>query len=239
MRFIKTLNLVFGFLFLGIQAYGFDNPCPQQATGIPYNYKKGSFTTGVVDKSFVQKIFSRIQDPKLNLSSDYVVDGCDMRAYLISKHLKESNNLNTFRVALETKSSTGLVIKTNKTHEGLVEFSRHTATAICVLNPTTNTIEPYVLDPVFFSSPVRLDQWSEKISGETDPKINLYFSSMYSLNPQVSRTKFHKGEVEEALRLQKLFAEALRKHKERGTKPYGIGRGRENVREFGLDSTTE
>jgi hypothetical protein len=203
-----------------------ENQCPQEIKSTVYNTKlKGGLTSGVMSYEKAVGFFNEVQKSKYGIPFKYVEDGCDMRALLISKTLKEKYNVMTFRVALEATPQ-NLIRTTPYTAEGIVEFNRHTAAAICVLNPKTEKIEPYVIDPSFFKTPVPLSDWKNGFNDKGKVVTKLYYGNMYSLDPKSRRTSFSKAELAETERLRKAFAAAEAKMLKTGVKPYGVGRAR-------------
>lgn len=222
------LTLIFSFT-----ATALANPCPQNLQSKPSNQflEGGKQKTAVMSYSHAMAYFKEMLSPKYGIPYKYVNDGCDMRAYLISKALKEKYGLDTFRVALEAKNYENLYAKTPYTAEGGVEFPRHTATVMCVKDPSTKQVLPYVFDPSFFDKPVSLAQWQTRFTEKGSIPTKSYFAGMYTLSPERNRSKFISAEIKEAERLRRLFLSAQEKMLKTGIKPYGIGRAKPNLRE--------
>ncbi len=210
-----------------------NNLCPQELKAKPYNAKttSGAYSSVVTDLKTAQSYFNEMKKESYGIPFQFVVDGCDMRAFLISKNLKEKFGVDSFRIALESERG-NLTHNTPYTHEGFVEFNRHTATTICVQNPTTKIIEPYVLDPSFFDQPVPAHQWISSFTQSSFENVvsKSYYASMYSLNPLERRTRFTKRDSDFAENLRRRFLQEQNKMKATGIKPYGVGQGRTDLR---------
>lgn len=205
-----------------------ENPCPQ---GESYLHKNSNLQNEgprelksvVVTLAEAQAYFDAIKRPEHNIPFQYVLNGCDMRALFASKILKESYNADTFRVALEVENYQKLYRRTSYTQEGEVEFDRHTATALCVFNPQTQVTSPYVIDPAFFNQVVPLQEWKNGFTKNGEVPTRSYFASMYSLNPQVHRSRFHNGELREAEDQRRFHISEVNYMLRSGERPYGVG----------------
>ena len=225
-RFKKIVVVLFLGLIHSSLVVAQENPCPQDLKSGIYNAKlKSGLSAGVMTYDQAFGFFNEVQKSEYGIPFKYVEDGCDMRALLISKNLKEKYKLMTFRVALEATPE-NLNRKTSYTAEGLVEFNRHTASGLCVLNPKTEKVEPYIFDPSFFNKPVPLVEWKNGFTENGKIKTKFYYGNMYSLDPKSKRTSFLKAELSETERLRQTFAAAEAKMLKSGVKPYGIGRAR-------------
>ena len=169
--------------------------CPQEVTGnLPQNLKttRKNFDTIVATEAQARTYFDLVKQPRFNIPFDYVVDGCDMRAFFMSKALYETSNIKSFRVSIA--ATTGhLMADTNKTLEGFVEASHHTATAICVKKD--NGVFTYILDPSLQSGPVPVSTWIDSLTtlpwGKIPYKMTL--SNMYSLDPRKRPRNFKRN----------------------------------------------
>ncbi len=205
-----------------------DNPCPQGPSFLRTNTDlqnegRRELKSVVVSLSDAQAYFNIVKRPEHRIPFQYVLNGCDMRAIFISKVLKENHGADTFRVALEAQDYKKLTRRTSFTHEGVVEFDRHTATAICVYDPETNLTSPYVIDPSFYNQVVPLKEWQNGFTNNGQIPTKSYFASQYSLNPQVHRRKFHNGELSEAEDQRAFHLSEIRYMQRSGEKPYGVG----------------
>lgn len=199
------------------------NLCPQTLQAKPYNHDiQKPIHAGVMTYAQALSYFNFVQKKEHGIPYKYVIDGCDMRALLISKMLKEKFNIQTFRVALETKGE-NLYRKTPYVFEGEVEFNRHTAPGLCVKNPKTNIVEPYIFDPSFFNQPVPLSVWRKGFDNNGKIPTNLFLGNMYSLDPKSTRTSFSRAELRETERLRSGFMSIENRINKTGKKPYGIG----------------
>jgi hypothetical protein len=191
--------------------------------------KRHKFKVSVIHEQTANSLFKHIKSMK-NIPYKYVVDGCDVRAYLAAKDLKERWNIESFRANLE--SYPNMAIKTAYTQEEWVEFSKHSALAMCVYNPSSGKVNPLVLDAAFFNRPVSTSNWMSSLKDEfSDKAPKIYFSGMYNLNPEERyRNSFSSSELRCAEEVRGAFMKEQRKI-ERGNLPYGIGRSKEVLRE--------
>lgn len=206
--------------------FALPNHCPQEQRNQPFN---GQFTrstqTAVMSLAQARAFFHEVQKAKYGIPFSYVVDGCDMRALLVSKNLKEKFGISTFRVGLESQSEP-LHKSTPYTEEGVVEFDRHTAPGFCVLNPTTNRVEPYILDPSFFREPVPLNVWQSGFTNNGRIRAQSFYGNSFSLDPRSNRSRYNRSELQETERLRQVFASEQNRMVRTGEKPYGIGNSR-------------
>lgn len=156
----------------------------------------------------------------------YVVDGCDVRAYLGAKHLNDTRGIISFRVNME--SYPGMYLETPYTFENGVEFSKHSALALCVEG------KPMVLDVSFFDKPVTIEQFYSALIDPDfieDEDVRMYSSSMYNLNPEETRARvtFDRSSLRCANKIATRFMREQKKI-ERGQLPYGVGRSKEVLR---------
>lgn len=161
-----------------------------------------------------------------NIPYKYVVDGCDVRAYLGAKEVYETKGVTSFRVNFETYP--GMYLETPYTVERGVEFNKHSAMALCVND------RPQIIDVAFFDAPVTMREFYDAL---IDPdfiksdRVDIYTSSMYGLNPEekMRRTSFDSASLRCANKIAKRFMrEQLRI--ERGDLPIGVGRAKEVLR---------
>ncbi len=222
----KNTSLFFLVVLISQLAYGLPNHCPQKTDGVPYNAKfHKKINTAVISRSYANSYFNMLKTMEPSVPFNYVLDGCDMRALLISKWLLEHNGIQTFRVAIEAEQGY-FYPETKYAQEGLVELSRHTAAGFCVVNPESNIVEPFILDPSFFDKPVHLATWFAKFPSEPGTKIKAYYGNMYSLHPGSSRAHFLGAELQEVERLRQAFTAEQSRMRRIGEMPYGIGRSR-------------
>lgn len=190
--------------------------------------KSERFQTGVIHESLLTTVYNKLKSNK-SIPYKYVVDGCDVRAYLGAKDLYESWGLPSFRVNFD--ASPEAFADTPYTAEGMVNFSKHSALALCVYHENTNEVIPYIFDISFFNQPVTLDQWTDSFADEFMYRpLRPYASSMFNLNPE-NRTKknFSSRELECAEETRARFMIEQEKI-EAGKLPYGVGRSKENLR---------
>lgn len=229
--FTKVLvALLLSSFWTSVKAQG--NPCPQTPveTG-RVKIEKGvgqKFLVGIVKKETADTLFSYLSSLE-HIPYKYVVDGCDVRAYLAAKELKEKWNIESFRVNME--SYPNMIAKTPFTAEGWVDFSKHSALALCVYKPETQTVTPMVFDNAFFDGPKEVDDWRKSLTDEfSDRQPDLYYSGMYNLNPEERhKKKFSRKELACAEEVRLAFLKEEEKI-EKGQLPYGIGRSKEVLR---------
>ena len=213
-------------LMMPALTFALPNHCPQEQRNQPFNSQFiRSTQTAVMSLAQARGYFREVQKAKYGIPFNYVVDGCDMRALLISKNLKEKFGISTFRVGLESQSQR-LQKRTPHTAEGVVEFERHTAPGFCVLNPATNRVEPYILDPSFFSEPVPLSVWQSSFTNNGRVQAQSFYGNSFSLDPRSNRSRYNRSELQETERLRQVFASEQNRMVRTGEKPYGVGNAR-------------
>ncbi len=191
------------------------------------NVKSERFQTGVIHESLLSTVYNKLKNNE-SIPYKYVVDGCDVRAYLGAKDLYESWGLPSFRVNFDTSEA---FADTPYTVEGMVTFSKHSALALCVYHENTDEVLPYIFDISFFNHPVTLKEWTESFSDEFMYKpLRPYASSMFNLNPENRMNKnFSRRELSCAEETRARFMIEQKKI-EAGKLPYGVGRSKENLR---------
>lgn len=209
-----------------------ENPCPQvavEAGRVKIQKSIGhKFNVGIVKEETADILFNHIKNLD-HIPYKYVVDGCDVRAYLAAKELKEKWNIESFRVNME--SYPHLFTKTPYTAEGWVEFSKHSALALCVYKPETQKVVPMVFDAAFFGEIQEVGDWRNSLKDEYSDRLpELYFSGMYNLNPEERyKEDFSRSELACAEEVRVAFLKEEEKI-EKGQLPYGIGRSKELIR---------
>ncbi len=207
------------------------NPCPQEEVApgqVKIKKARGErFKVGIIHKETAQTIFDAIAGME-SIPYKYVVDGCDVRAYLAAKEIYERWGAHSFRANLD--ASPNMIAETPFTAEGWVDFSRHTALAFCVADK--GVVSPVVFDAAFFDGPLRVEKWRDSLKDEyvSNHKPKLYYSSMFNLNPEEKRlTSFSSSEIACAEEVREAFMKEQKKI-EKGQLPYGIGRSKEVLR---------
>jgi len=183
----------------------------------------------ILNEDQAQQVFTELKELQ-NIPYKYVVDGCDVRAYLGAKHLYEKAKLKSFRVNIESYPS--MFMDTPYTFEKGVDFFRHSVLAFC--SQREGKLTPLIFDISFFEGPVSLDQWQSKL---IDPKFiradkfEVFTSSMFSLDPnsEAKSEQFSRNDLRCAESVRDRFMQEQRKI-ERGSLPYGVGRSKEVIR---------
>ncbi len=182
----------------------------------------------VIHSSLKDVVFNKLKNNK-SIPYKYVVDGCDVRAYLGAIDLYESWGLPSFRINFEAHPEA--FADTPYTAEGMVQFSKHSALALCVYHEDIDEVTPYVFDVSFFDKAIPVKDWLSHFSDEfMYSPLTSYASSMYNLNPESKAKKsFSSSERKCAEETRARFMQEQNKI-ESGKLPYGVGRSKENLR---------
>lgn len=183
----------------------------------------------ILNDKQAQQVYAELKKLE-NIPYKYVVDGCDVRAYLGAKHLYEKAKLKSFRVNIESYPS--MYVDTPYTFEKGVDFFRHSVLAFC--SQKEGKLEPIIFDISFYEKPVSLKEWQDKL---IDPrfidadKFEVFTSSMFSLDPTADRKseEFSRQDLNCAESVRSRFMIEQRKI-ESGALPYGVGRSKEIIR---------
>lgn len=209
------------------------NICPQEASLVDgEEYKRtlyGRQEVSIVSSAKAKELYSILSDMK-NIPYKYVVDGCDVRAFLGAQELYQKTGLKTLRVNLEAFPS--LIADTPYTYEGMVDFQKHSALAVCTLDEKRGEVIPYIIDPTFHSAPLSFDEWlNQFVDHKLTDRLDFFYSSMFSMNPNngFNSEEFESEELSCAQEVNKRFMQEQRKI-ERGHLPIGVGRGKEVIR---------
>ncbi len=230
-RFL-SITLLFNFWATGNEGH---NPCPQ-IESLPkasqsYESPLLNEPLTILSQSKAQELFEYLAK-KEDIPYKYVIDGCDVRAYLGAKDLNEKLGIHSFRANLESYPS--MVVNTPYSFEGFVEFSKHSAIALCVFHKDEKVVKPMIIDPAFFNEVKEVNDWRNSLKDEffaDAPTPDLYYSSQYSLNPESqAKDSFSKEDLKCANKVRSLFMKEQRKI-ERGKLPYGVGRAKEVLRQ--------
>ncbi|MCF8060787.1 MAG: hypothetical protein K9K67_15900 [Bacteriovoracaceae bacterium] len=214
-------------------ASDFTNLCPQE---IPIGNEilqskttKNNLKVSILTKEVAENIFDHISQMK-EIPYKYVIDGCDVRAYLAAKDIYEKWNIQSFRINVE--SYPGLISETPYTAENWVEFSRHSVLALCVYDQDKKNVSPLIVDVAFFNQLIEPDKWLLKLEDGMSPRKEITYSSMYKLNPNERRMFSNKFIRQDLMCAEEVRARFMIEQEriEKGHLPYGVGRSKEVIR---------
>ncbi|NQZ02153.1 MAG: hypothetical protein HRT45_15955 [Bdellovibrionales bacterium] len=160
------------------------------------------------------------------IEHDYVIDGCDARAFLGAKALHEELRVFTTRVNVDN-ADPDLVFTTDKTFEGFVDFhNRHSTLMMCVKQESGEVI-PAILEPTFSIKTMSYQEWILFLRDQEPGTQTVTTSSMFSLNPHATGRfdSFSSRDIqcaEEAMQLFTSELQSLRRQENR--LPYAFGR---------------
>lgn len=229
---ISKIVLISSLSIILTTANAMENPCPQVSVQTGQNKiiksKGHPFKVSILKKETAELIYNHIANMQ-DIPYKYVVDGCDVRAYLAAKEISEKWKIESFRANLE--SYPNMIAKTPFTAEGWVDFSKHSALALCVYDSSENIVKPMVVDVAFSSGLKDITSWKESVTDEfSDKEPELFFSGMYNLNPEGrNKKKFSASELRCAEEVREAFMREQQKI-ENGQLPYGVGRSKEVLR---------
>ena len=112
-----------------------------------------SINLTVVDLPTVFEIFDTLAAKK-NIPFAFPERGCEARAHAMAL-LLEKENIKTGKIF-----ATGfLKVNTPNTPSGFVVWRYHVAITMWVINPETQSVDTYVIDPSLFNKPVKIHDW--------------------------------------------------------------------------------